>query len=530
MRRYYTRFLISLLLLIAVPEANLWADTGLPLTLDKALNALDGAIETRGVVLGQARLQADSLRKELSAPGLDYESRMGLLDEIIGVYRRRNLDSANHCIDEALRLAREHGDTLRATALRISQIRIMPLNGYVHEAIMCIDSLRRVKLDDGLKKMYYRNARDAYLWITSLYSPHGLNDEYFKYYIEFNDSLLNVTPADAPEYKLLTGVHYVGEGQTSLALATLGDYLESVPIASDEFNDAAPILALINYKRERMDLWLYYLALHAHSEMLLGYIDGEALKQLSAGLYYKGDVNRAYNYMFLSQENLAMSGATSRSMHVAGVYPMIVKAYASSQRRYMTMLYVAIACLVLIGALILIIIANKSRAVKRLSSMKEKLSNANSIKEDYIAEFMSLCSVYMDKLEDFNRTVGRKIAAGQVDDLYNMVKSGKFVDEQSKLFYDVFDNAFINIYPDFVEEVNGLLQDDKRFTDFDSKKLTPELRILAFMRIGLDDSAQMARFLGLSLNTVYTYRNRLKSRAKNRETFEQDVRNVCSVK
>lgn len=46
------------------------------------------------------------------------------------------------------------------------------------------------------------------------------------------------------------------------------------------------------------------------------------------------------------------------------------------------------------------------------------------------------------------------------------------------------------------------------------------------MRLGLDDSAQMARFLGLSLNTVYTYRNRIKSRARNRDTFDSDIMNI----
>lgn len=175
------------------------------------------------------------------------------------------------------------------------------------------------------------------------------------------------------------------------------------------------------------------------------------------------------------------------------------------------------------------IMRNKMRDLKRLSDLKVKLAKANAVKETYIAEFLSLCSVYMDKLEEFNRTVSRKITAGQIEDLYGMVKSGRFIDEQTKLFYDVFDNAFINIYPDFIHDVNLLLLDDKKFVLADTKKLTPELRILAFMRLGLEDSAQMARFLGLSLNTVYTYRNRLKSRAKNRDTFERDILNIGGV-
>ena len=63
----------------------------------------------------------------------------------------------------------------------------------------------------------------------------------------------------------------------------------------------------------------------------------------------------------------------------------------------------------------------------------------------------------------------------------------------------------------------------------DGNKLTSELRILAFMRLGMDDSTQMARFLRLSLNTIYTYRNRKRSKAKNRDTFEQDIAKIGSI-
>lgn len=133
----------------------------------------------------------------------------------------------------------------------------------------------------------------------------------------------------------------------------------------------------------------------------------------------------------------------------------------------------------------------------------------------------------MEKLDDYNKLVGRKIAAGQIDDLYKLVKSGKFLDDQSKMFYEIFDNSFVHMFPTFIDEVNALLEPDKGLEQLSEPiKLTPELRILAFMRLGLDDSAQIARFLGLSLNTVYTYRNRMKSRAKNRATFENDIMNI----
>ncbi len=527
MIRHFLLFLLCAMF-VALP-CDMSAEVTYSPSLDKALNALDDVLGIRQDRLKHFESKADSLRRFMGRAELSYDEEIGQIEEIISTFRHRDVDSVWFYSNRAIKLARANGDSVRAMRHYISQIQVMPLRGYIHESIVRMDSLAHMKLDRDLKRYFYENAWDTYLCLTSLYSPKSVNYEYLGYFVAINDSLLEITPPDVLEHKLYLGCHYLGEEQISLAIATLTDYIEKLPMPSDEFNRAASLLALANYIRGRVEHWLYYMALNAHSEVLMGYADGEALRQLSAGLYTRGDTKRSYSYLFASQDNFAISGATTRSIHAAGVYPMIMDAYRSSVERYTRVLYVLIGCLVLIGVLIVVIMRNKSHDVERLRDLKEKLAEANRVKEDYIAEFLNLCAVYMDKIEEFNRTVNRKIAAGQIEDLYGMVKSGRFVEEQSRLFYEVFDSAFINIYPNFISEVNGLLLDDRKFVLADPKKLSPELRILAFMRLGLDDSARIARFLGLSLNTVYTYRNRLKSRAKNRDTFEKDMRSIGNV-
>lgn len=90
----------------------------------------------------------------------------------------------------------------------------------------------------------------------------------------------------------------------------------------------------------------------------------------------------------------------------------------------------------------------------------------------------------------------------------------------------MFDNAFIHIYPGFVDSVNALLQHDKQIVVAPGEILNTDLRILAFMRLGIDDSARIAQILNYSINTIYTYRNKLKNRAINRDTFENDVMHI----
>ena len=59
--------------------------------------------------------------------------------------------------------------------------------------------------------------------------------------------------------------------------------------------------------------------------------------------------------------------------------------------------------------------------------------------------------------------------------------------------------------------------------------MTPELRILAFMRLGIEESAKIAQLLNYSVYTIYTYRNKLKNRALSRDDFEENIMKVKSI-
>lgn len=170
--------------------------------------------------------------------------------------------------------------------------------------------------------------------------------------------------------------------------------------------------------------------------------------------------------------------------------------------------------------------SGKKRRALELERIKQQLAVANMSKEAYIADFMNLSSSFMEGLEEFNRICKRKITAGQIDDLLNMIKSGKFIEEQRGKFDDIFDDSFLALYPTFIEDVNKLLLPDKQIVTPAKNVLSTELRVLAFTRLGVDDTARVARFLGVTLNTIYTYRNKLRNKAISRETFDADVMKI----
>ena len=163
-----------------------------------------------------------------------------------------------------------------------------------------------------------------------------------------------------------------------------------------------------------------------------------------------------------------------------------------------------------------------------LQSTNLELSESNQIKEEYIGRFIKLCSTYIDKLDAYRRMVSKKISAGQAGELLKIVRSQDALGMEVKELYDNFDSAFLQLFPDFVKKFNELLQDGEPVLPKKGELLNTELRIFALIRLGIEDSSQIAEFLRYSVNTIYNYRAKVKNKARvSREDFESLV---CKIR
>ena len=101
------------------------------------------------------------------------------------------------------------------------------------------------------------------------------------------------------------------------------------------------------------------------------------------------------------------------------------------------------------------------------------------------------------------------------------------IDEDIKTFYKMFDETFLNLYPDFIEQFNDLLAEGSAIVPKDNDMLTPELRIFALVKLGVSESSKIASLLHNSANTVYNYRAKIKNKSRvPREQFEDMVREI----
>lgn len=113
---------------------------------------------------------------------------------------------------------------------------------------------------------------------------------------------------------------------------------------------------------------------------------------------------------------------------------------------------------------------------------------------------------------------------------YDTVKecvSQENLDKERNEMYNAFDEAFLSLYPNFVEKFNELFDESQRHARKSEHSLTSEMRIFALIRLGINDSERIAQFLDYSVHTVNTYKTRTKNRSLiDNNLFEQKIMEI----
>ena len=166
-------------------------------------------------------------------------------------------------------------------------------------------------------------------------------------------------------------------------------------------------------------------------------------------------------------------------------------------------------------------------ANRKLVSANQNLAETGKIKEVYIARYLDKCVGYLEKLEQYRRSLEKLAMASKIEELFKTIRSEQFLRDERKLFYNEFDKSFLDLFPNFIEDFNALLQEEGKIYPKSGELLNTELRIFALIRLGVTDANRIAHFLGYSLATVYNYRSKIRNKAAgDKEAFEQAVMNL----
>ena len=264
--------------------------------------------------------------------------------------------------------------------------------------------------------------------------------------------------------------------------------------------------------------------------------------------YAAGDLSDAFKYAQAAIDDALFSNVQFRTAQMAEFYSIINASYQAKEARSKSTLQHYMLLISLLSVVLALLFAYLYKQLRKLSRTKEELSQANlrltqlndelndknaqlsdsnDLKEQYIARFFDLCSLYIDKMDSYRKTLNRLAQNRQFDELFKRLKSTSMMENELDELYKNFHAIFLNLYPTFVADFNSLLIPEERIALRPGDLLNKELRIYALLRMGITDSAKIASFLRCSLSTVYNYRTKMRNKAAlSREKFEKMVSEI----
>lgn len=495
--------------------------------VQQALKMLDRELSHRETYTNRREAGIDSLRQRRYGVSPRSKEWFDATMRIARGYSSFNNDSALTYYTEGLNAAVKAGNDSIMTEFRLQRAPYLSISGYIDLAVSELESVDTLTLSDNQKRTYFSCARQAYSYISNYYEGFISTHDYWNNLaVQSQKELLRFLKPGSNEYRLNMGEYLFGIREYARSRQILSSLVNDMSPDSTGYAIASHILASIANTRGNQDERIYHLAMSAIADTRSGTLEVTSIQELGGLLFELGDSHRAHEYLVTAMNNVVDSRASVRLSQTSQLLTVIENDHLRQIASYRRIVTGALIILAICVIALIVTIWVLNRQLQRSDRLKHHLEESNKTKDVYMSRFLTLSSIYMDKLKQFSKLVNRKISAGQVDELVKLTKSGKFIEEQSREFYALFDEAFLHIYPNFVTDVNKLLRPEEQIAPAEGELLSSDLRILAFMRLGIDDATRVAQILNYSVNTIYAYRNKLRNRAINRDTFEADIQRI----
>ena len=540
--------LISLFLFTA---HSLWSKT----EMDSIFQVLFQTMHDKKVYMIEKEHRINEIKLLLKTPDLSDYQLYSIYDQLQGEYNTYQIDSAVQYGEQNLIIAGRLKNTEYIYDTKLNLSFSYWLAGRFLEALNLLNKLDR-KLFDSLPEKLLINYYESHKRLYQYYASGDKRSSYYALSILYRDSLLNIVPENSQSYRVLSSEKLADENDTKGAERLL---LEALKFSTSEDRERAMfynLLAMIYKQEGNREQEKKYYTLSAICDIKNAIKENASMMALSLLLYEEGDINNSYLCMKFSFEDAVFCNARFRTFEISNIFPIIDSDYQenttrqkSELQRYLVL--VSLLSLFLIAAVVYVYLQMKRIARIRkelyrtnirlnelnrdlkisndsLLGLNQKLEETNHVKEAYLGKFIDLCSTYIEKLDNYRRSLNKTANNGKMEELLKSLKSSQFIEDELAGFYTNFDETFLRVYPTFIPDFNALFPEGEKQAVKQGELLNTELRVYALIRLGINDSAKIAAFLRYSITTVYTYRSKLKNKSLFPENLEEQVMKIGS--
>ena len=502
------------------------------------LRQLDATIKMADEYYRNKETLISSLESLLTYPNTSPEQQFTIYGQLYKENYAYSFDRALSALNSQEEIARDLTEQDRMQ-VRLDKAMLFATAGFYLEAREIIDGqLDTTRMTQGQLLEYY-------------YTMHRFWKDYKEYtdgknitgepvpsrYRYFRDKYIECTDESDFRHRQLEIFNLMDDERTEEADVKNMGLLSSLDSLSHEYAIMSYYQALISERKGDYEARLHWLIKSAIVDFRNAVRDYASLSTIATDIL-DSDVERSSRYIQRCIDDALFYNAKLRPWQLVRLLPDIDNAYKRQQQqardtmtKNMRVMSVISVVLLLVLAALLFFFKRKADASNdlafqleecrgKLDSMTkanaavtdafDRLSASNNTKKEQIVSLLSVCNSYLDKAK-------RNLSPEQKE-------------AELRQYYSAFDNAFLQMYPTFVEDFNALLRPDQRIELKKDDILNTELRIFALIRLGVTQSSTIASLLRYSVNTIYNYRAQIKNAALNeREDFEKSVKKIGSI-
>ncbi|HSP12505.1 MAG TPA: DUF6377 domain-containing protein [Salegentibacter sp.] len=273
-----------------------------------------------------------------------------------------------------------------------------------------------------------------------------------------------------------------------------------------------------------------------------------AMIRLAELTFERGNTDMASTFIRKANEDASFYGAQQRKIRVGAILPIIEEQIVQKIEKQRETLYrqnviVTFLLIFVLGLAVIIfyqvIKMKKARKTieeahhnlqetnkrivfvneevesknQQLNRLNAQLQEANKIKEEYIGFFFTQDADIFEKFREFKLKIEEDLNEENLKKLKYTISSLNLKREKEKLMRN-FDEAFIKLFPNFIQEFNSLLKPEEQITLKKGQLLNKELRIFALIRLGIKHNEIIAQILGYSVNSIYAYKTKIRKKSR----------------
>lgn len=528
--RHYTLYILSLLLLFSS-------------TLCGETRAYDTLQDTLSILLAERapsferQLERINNEEKILLNSIDKRERFETYYTIFNLSRSYKYDIAFKYANEALTIAKEIGDIDLINRAKACLISTLTSGGLFSEAADVVNSVNTVGVSDAVKRELYYNIIRYYSDQLDYASQTTYKQRYKRELLAYADSLIALSPTKDYYYTYAKAYQALTSSEPQQAIEVLEAFYSSTDCSEHHASIITFLLGLSYFELGDDTKGFEYLTKSMSHDIKAAARENRSIKTLSEKLHERGEQQMAEQLIHVALADATFYNARHRNLEINTLLPIINQQRIATIRHQRNMLYGFLAVVMVLSIVAVVFgvmarrnarkIAHSKRIIQQqlqaITDANKELQESNSIKEHYIIESLYKKSEHIKQLESLLKKIDVKVKSHLYDDLKYLHKDFNIKQERENFFSD-FDGAFLRLFTNFIEEYNQLFNPEDWIKVDESTSLPPEVRIFALMRLGVTDNERISKFLDLSINTIYTYKTKVKNRSiVPKEAFESRI-------